>query len=150
MLAAVLWCTQPAKCHVTISVLVTVLELRRRRIRRKKERKKERKKGIIVMVAALNEDKVDFKYMLVLPKNLFTADSTAFSQCRVPPFKTFCKYGAWGKVSLQRIQWACYFVVNHLTAYTPYSSRQFVIKMNVPEICVWMKVIYIVRWTVVA
>ena len=41
--------------------------------------------GVITVVAAVNEDKVDFKYMLVLPKNLFTADATAFSQCRVPP-----------------------------------------------------------------
>jgi hypothetical protein len=63
-------------------VLVTIMELR----------KKET--GVIAVVAALNEDKVDFKYMLVLPKTLFTADVTAFSQCRVPHFKTFCKYGA--------------------------------------------------------
>jgi len=42
--------------------------------------------GIIAVVAAVNEDKVDFKYMLVLPKNLYLTDATAFSQCRVPPF----------------------------------------------------------------
>lgn len=57
-----------------VFVLVTVMELR----------KKE--SGIIAVVAALNEDKVDFTYMRVLPKNLFAADVTAFSQCRVPLF----------------------------------------------------------------
>jgi len=69
-----MYTTSKMPCDNCIFVLVTVMELR----------KKET--GIIVVVATLNKDKVDFKYVLVLPKNLFTADATAFSQCRVPPF----------------------------------------------------------------
>lgn len=69
-----MYTTNKMPCDNCIFVLVTVMELR----------KKER--GIIAVMAALNEDKVDLKYMHVLHKNLFKADVTAFSQCRVPPF----------------------------------------------------------------
>jgi hypothetical protein len=44
------------------------------------------KTGIIAVVAALNEDKVDLKFKLFLHKHLFTADATASSQCRVFSF----------------------------------------------------------------
>jgi len=69
-----MYATSKMPCDNCIFVLVAVMELRRKET------------GIIAVVAALNEDKVDFKYMHVLPKNLFTADVTAFSQCRFPPF----------------------------------------------------------------
>jgi len=68
-----MYTTSKMPCNNCIFVLVTVMESR------------NKETGVITVVAAVNEDKVDFKYMLVLPKNLFTADATAFSQCRVPP-----------------------------------------------------------------
>jgi hypothetical protein len=61
-------------CDNCIFVLVTVMELRKKETRN------------IVVVAALEEDKLDFNYMLVLPNILFAAYVTAFSQCSAPPF----------------------------------------------------------------
>jgi len=72
--SAMMYTTSNMPCDNCIFVLVTVMEWR------------NKETGIIVVVAALNEDNVDFKYMLVLPKSLFTADATAFSQCRIPQF----------------------------------------------------------------
>jgi len=69
-----MYTTSKMPCSNCIFVLVTVMESR------------NKETGIIAVVAAVNEDKVDFKYMLVLPKNLYLTDATAFSQCRVPPF----------------------------------------------------------------
>jgi hypothetical protein len=72
-----MYTTSKIPCDNCIFVLVTVMELRKQET------------GIIVVVAALKEDKLDFNYMLVLPKILFAAYATAFSQCSAPPLKTF-------------------------------------------------------------
>jgi hypothetical protein len=72
--SAMMYTTNKMPRDNCIFALVTVMELR----------KKET--CVIAVVTALNEDKVDFKSVLVLPKNLFTADATAFLQCRVFPF----------------------------------------------------------------